>query len=147
MNPAFISTIMAPNFEIKEITSGTRRSIPQLKTSIDGPRAKGRIHIMLPTYQRQQSPYKHATHTSTGFHRSALHIPPMELMGMESVKCLLGVPMVGRNQHGYISPAFSGPHGGEKSIWLHHACFLGVPMVGRNQPSKEWMWWKRAKNG
>ena len=20
-------------------------------------------------------------------------------------------------------------------------------MVGRNQPSKEWMWWKRAKNG
>ena len=28
MNPAFISTIMAPNFKIKEITSGTRRSIP-----------------------------------------------------------------------------------------------------------------------
>ena len=28
MNPAFISTIMAPNFEIKEITSGTRRSVP-----------------------------------------------------------------------------------------------------------------------
>ena len=28
MNPAFISTIMAPNFEIKEITLGTRRSIP-----------------------------------------------------------------------------------------------------------------------
>ena len=28
MNPAFISTIMAPNFEIKEIITGTRRSIP-----------------------------------------------------------------------------------------------------------------------
>ena len=28
MNPALISTIMAPIFEIKEITSGTRRSIP-----------------------------------------------------------------------------------------------------------------------
>ena len=28
MNPALISTIMAPNFETKEITSGTRRSIP-----------------------------------------------------------------------------------------------------------------------
>ena len=28
MNPAFIITIMAPNFKIKEITSGTRRSIP-----------------------------------------------------------------------------------------------------------------------
>ena len=27
MNLAFISTIMAPNFKIKEITSGTRRSI------------------------------------------------------------------------------------------------------------------------
>ena len=27
MNLALISTIMAPNFEIKEITSGTRRSI------------------------------------------------------------------------------------------------------------------------
>ena len=28
MNLAFISTIMAPNFKIKEITSGTRRYIP-----------------------------------------------------------------------------------------------------------------------
>ena len=28
MNLAFISNIMAPNFKIKEITSGTRRSIP-----------------------------------------------------------------------------------------------------------------------
>ena len=28
MNPAFISTIMAPNFEIEEITLGTRRNIP-----------------------------------------------------------------------------------------------------------------------
>ena len=28
MNLAFISTILAPNFEIKEITSGTRRSNP-----------------------------------------------------------------------------------------------------------------------
>ena len=28
MKPAFISTIMAPNFKNKEITSSTRRSIP-----------------------------------------------------------------------------------------------------------------------
>ena len=28
MNPAFMSAIMAPNFKIKEITSGTRRSVP-----------------------------------------------------------------------------------------------------------------------
>ena len=65
--------------------------------------------------------------------------------------CLLRVPMVGRNQHGYITPAFSGfpwwgeinmatsplpsqgSHGGEKSTWLHHPCLLRVPMVGRNQ--------------
>ena len=26
-----------------------------------------------------------------------------------------------------------GPHGGEKSIWLHHPCLLGVRVVGRNQ--------------
>ena len=65
--------------------------------------------------------------------------------------CLLRVPEEGRNQYGYITPAFSGspwwgeiymatsllpsrgPHGGEKSIWLHHPCLLGVPMVGRNE--------------
>ena len=34
MNPAFISTIMAPNFEIKEITLGARRSIPILNQNI-----------------------------------------------------------------------------------------------------------------
>ena len=34
MNPALISTIMAPNFEIKEITLGTRRSIPILNQDI-----------------------------------------------------------------------------------------------------------------
>ena len=28
---------------------------------------------------------------------------------------LLGVPMVGRNQYGYITPTFLGSHGGEKS--------------------------------
>ena len=28
MNPAFISAVMAPNLKIKEITIGTRRSIP-----------------------------------------------------------------------------------------------------------------------
>ena len=74
--------------------------------------------------------------------------------------CLLGVPMVGRDQYGYISRAFSGfpwwreiniatsplpsqgPHGGERSKWLHHPCLLGVPVVGRNQPRNEWMWWK-----
>ena len=47
MNPAFISTIMAPNFKIKEITSGTRRSIP-IPTFADVPGTKGQIHIMLP---------------------------------------------------------------------------------------------------
>ena len=65
--------------------------------------------------------------------------------------CFLGVPVVGRNQYGYITLVFlgspwwgeinmatsplpsRGPHGGQKSIWLHHPCLLGVHMVGRNQ--------------
>ena len=34
------------------------------------------------------------------------------------------------NQYGYITPAFSGPHGGERSIWLHHPCVLGVSENG-----------------
>ena len=49
MNPAFISTTMAPNFEIKEITSGTRSPYPsQIKTSADVPGVKEQIHTMLP---------------------------------------------------------------------------------------------------
>ena len=47
--------------------------------------------------------------------------------------CLLGVPMLGRTQYGYITLPSQGPHGGEESIWLHQPCLLGVPMVGRNQ--------------
>ena len=46
-----------------------------------------------------------------------------------------------------LGKVMRGPHGGEKSIWLHHPCLLGVSMVGRNQPSKEWMRWKPAENG
>ena len=59
--------------------------------------------------------------------------------------------MVGRDQYGCITPAFSwspwwgeinmatqplpsrGPHGGERSIWLHNPCLLRVPMVGADQ--------------
>ena len=58
--------------------------------------------------------------------------------------------MLGRNQYDYITPTFSGSaqgeqinmatsalpspgrHGGEKSMWLHHACVLRIPIVGRN---------------
>ena len=65
--------------------------------------------------------------------------------------CLLRVPMVEIDQYGYIAPTFSrypwwgeinmatsplpsqGPHGGERSIWLHRPCRLSVPMVGRDQ--------------
>ena len=36
MTPAFISTIMAPNFKIEEITSGTRRTIPIPNENITG---------------------------------------------------------------------------------------------------------------
>ena len=39
-------------------------------------------------------------------------------------------PIVGRDQYGCITPAFSGPHGGAKSIWLHQPSLLGVPLWG-----------------
>ena len=44
--------------------------------------------LTIPTHQRQQLPCKHATHTknSTGQHCIC---DPMELMGMESVKCVI----------------------------------------------------------
>ena len=49
MNPAFMSAVMAPNLKIKEITTGTRQSVPiQIITSADVPGAKGQIHTMLP---------------------------------------------------------------------------------------------------
>ena len=65
--------------------------------------------------------------------------------------CLLGVPIVGRDQCGYITPTFSGsplwgeinvatspmpsraPHSGERPIGLHHPCLLRVPIVGKDQ--------------
>ena len=57
MNPAIISTIMAPNFEIKEITSATRRSIPIANHNICRcPGGQGaNPYNVAPTYQRQQS--------------------------------------------------------------------------------------------
>ena len=50
MNPAFISTIMAPNFEIKKKSPRVREGPypSQINTSADVPGAKGQIHIMLP---------------------------------------------------------------------------------------------------
>ena len=62
---------------------------------------------------------------------------------------LLRVPMVGRYQYGYITPAFSrspwwgginmaasltpawGPHGGERSILVHDPCLLEVVLLGK----------------
>ena len=38
--------------------------------------------------------------------------------------------MVRAYQNGYITPAFSGTHCGERRIWRHHPRLLGVPMVG-----------------
>ena len=52
--------------------------------------------------------------------------------------------MVGRNQYGDITPAFSrSPWWGEINM-ATSPYLLGVPMVGRNQISREWMWWKPA---
>ena len=86
MNPAFISTIMAPNFEIEEITSSTRRSIPTPNQNISG--AKGQIHTMLPNISTAIVTLS-TCDAYLGFHKSALHIPPMELVGMESMKCVI----------------------------------------------------------
>ena len=68
MNPAFISTVMAPNFEIKEITSGTRRSIPIPNQNIRGcPGSQG------------ANPYNVAQHINGNSHlvnmRRILRIP------------------------------------------------------------------------
>ena len=47
--------------------------------------------------------------------------------------CLLGVPTVGRSQHGYIIATFSGsPWWGEINTTTQ-TLPSGVPMVGRNQ--------------
>ena len=43
------------------------------------------------------------------------------------------ISIVGRNQYGYITPAFLGPHAGEEAIWFHNACLLAVLMVEKNQ--------------
>ena len=78
--------------------------------------------------------------------------------------CLLGVPIVRRNQYGYITLAFSGsewwgepnmatsllpsggPHDGEKSIWLHHCAFSGSPWWGEfNMGDGKWL--KMVENG
>ena len=65
--------------------------------------------------------------------------------------CLEGVPIVGRNQYGYITLAFIGSpwwgefhratsalpcwgaHSGETSIRIHHPWFPGAPIVGGNR--------------
>ena len=65
---------------------------------------------------------------------------------INTTPCRLGVPIVGKDQHGYITPAFlgvpmvgidqsgyinpcllGGPDGRERSKWLHNPCLLGGP--------------------
>ena len=71
MNPAFISTNMAPNFEIKESTSGTRRSIPIPNQHINGcPGAQG------------ADPYNVAQHINGNTH-------------LVNVRRILTIPQVG----------------------------------------------------
>ena len=71
-------------------------------------------------------------------------------------------PLVRKDQHGYITPAFSGsprwgqtnratspppsrdPDGGERPIWLHRPCLLGFPMVRRKEG---WKMGKIIENG
>ena len=89
MNPAFISAVMAPNLKIKEIATGTRRSTPIPNQNIG--RCSG---------GQRANPYNVAQHINGNSHlvnmrrilripQISTHMPPMELMGMESVKCVI----------------------------------------------------------
>ena len=77
MSPAFTSTIMAPNFKIEEITSGTRRTIPIPYEMSQGPR--GRSKKYCPTYQGEKIRSGSITTTFSG--ANWLHNP-----------CFLGGP-------------------------------------------------------
>ena len=143
MNSAFISAVMAPNLKIKEIATGTRRSIPIPNQNI------GRC-----PWDQRANPYNVAQHINGNGclvnMRRILKIPQINIpyatngtdghgvcemchkegkMGtmVERIQpvglanflyniisiwlhhpCLLGVPIVGIDQYGYITPAFSG---------------------------------------
>ena len=77
MNPAFLSTIMAPNFNHLGY-----------ETSMDVPGAKGQLRTMLPNISTATVILK-TCDAYLGFQRSTLHIPLMEAMGMESVKWVI----------------------------------------------------------
>ena len=88
---------------------------------------------------------------------SALHIPPMELMGMESVKCVIknrkwgqwskGSSLSDEIRSGCLTPALSGAQKraevlrnpyvlggpqtrGQNQKWLPHPCLVGGPKEG-----------------
>ena len=69
MNPAFISAVMASNLKIKQITVGTRQSIP------------------IPNHLSPISRGKSIQSCPTEWNRMELN--RMELMGMESEKCVI----------------------------------------------------------
>ena len=45
---------------------------------------------------------------------------------------LLGVPIVGRNQYGYITTLLAAQNVGRECKWLHNPCLLGV-LVARHK--------------
>ena len=92
MNPAFISAIMAPNFKIKEIPSGTRRSVP-----IPNQRERNRKSKPTPGVTMMHHATKRGFKDCPGFLNSTGRLGPK------------------RGRKCYITPAFSGvPNKGNK---------------------------------
>ena len=108
MNVVFISAVMAPNLKTKEITAGTRRFIPIPNQDIHRcPGVRGQIRTMLPNISTATATLG-TCEAYLGFHKSVLHMPPMELMGMGSVKCVIKNGKWGQWLKGFNPSALSG---------------------------------------
>ena len=145
-NPAFISTVMAPNVKIKEITTGKRRSIPIPNHNIR----------RCPGGQRA-NPFNVAQHINGKSYlvnmRRILRIPQIStpyatngtdghgIREMCHKEGRIGSPWWGEINMATSPLPSRGLRGGEKSIQLHCPYLLGFPMVERTEG------WKIGKNG
>ena len=90
MNPALISAVMAPNLKIKEITAGTRWSIPIPNQNMRRcPRGQRANPCNVAQHINGNNYLINMGHIPRIPQVSNLHMPPKELMGMESMKCVI----------------------------------------------------------
>ena len=131
MNPALINIIMAPNFKIKEITSGTRKSIPIPNQNIS----------YCPVGQKA-NPNNVAQHINGNSHL-------VNILNRNVLFCLLGGPKEGGNatsplhswgssnkkkdktRNGNLTPAFSGAQ--KRAEMLCYPCILRDPQTKKNK--------------